>query len=467
MAMHSIAVCASKNTASIAVWRKKKLPLLQFSGRYDILRSMKTQSLEEILVDQKQLEVDAFNPADYCSRPEEAHINLSSRLAQVVLGVRRCGKSTLCMNVLKKSGLPFGYVNFDDERLAKLKSEDLNTLLVALYKVYGRFGILFIDEMQNIPEWFLFANRLLRQKMHLVITGSNAKLLSGELSTHMTGRYMETKLLPFSFLEYCAFHNVSTTLPASTPDTAARILAFDRYLRNGGFPELLNETDQVGYVSALVESIVTRDICARHHIRNPQTLRELTDHVLNIVPAKATVSDFSRMFNISSDHTTRSYLSYLEKAYLVGEVRKYSAKSAERLVNAKLYPVDVALMDRRPNAFAGENLGWRLETIVYLELRRRYVPNGCDIYYYEDRTSEADFLVCRGRHVERVVQVCYDISATKVRGRELRGAQNASAATGCQNLTLVTYDDRESAFTPNGTPIEIIPVHEWLCRTER
>ena len=428
---------------------------------------MKTQTLEEILIDQKQMEVDNFNPAEYCSRPEEAHLNLSSRLAQVVLGVRRCGKSTLCMNVLKKSGLPFGYVNFDDERLSKLKGEDLNTLLVALYKVYGRFSILFIDEMQNIPEWFLFANRLLRQKMHLVITGSNAKLLSGELSTHLTGRYMETKLLPFSFREYCAFHNVSTTLPASTLDTAVRMSTFDRYLRDGGFPELLNETDPTGYVSTLVESIVTRDICARHRIRNPQTLRELADHILNIAPAKATVSEFSKLFNIASDHTTHNYISHLEKAYLVGEVKKYSAKSAERLVNAKLYPVDVALMDRRPNAFAGENLGWRLETIVYLELRRRYALKGCDIYYYEDRSSEADFLVCKGRHVEQIVQACYDMSAPKVRGRELRGAQNASTATGCRDLTLVTYDDRESTATPNGTPIEIVPVHEWLCQTER
>ncbi len=454
------------NTASIAVWTTKILHLLQFAADCAILRAMKTQSLEEILIDQKQLEVDAFNPADYCSRTEESHLNLSSRLAQVVLGVRRCGKSTMCMNVLKKSGLPFGYVNFDDERLTALKGEDLNQLLVALYKVYGKFDILFIDEMQNIPEWFLFANRLLRQKMHLIITGSNAKLLSGELSTHLTGRYMETRLLPFSFLEYCKFHGVPTKLPASTPDTAARMLAFDRYLRNGGFPELLNETDQTGYISALVESIIERDICARHRIRNPQAIRELANHILNIAPTKATISDFSKLFSISSDHTTRNYLSYLEKAYLVGEVKKYSTKSAERLVNTKVYPVDVALLDGRPNAFAGENLGWRLETIVYLELRRRYMPKGYDIYYYEDRTSEADFLVCKGRHTERIVQASYNVSATKALSRELRGAQNASAATGCRNLTLVTYDDRESAVTPNGTPIEIVPVHEWLCQAE-
>ena len=425
---------------------------------------MRIQEIEEILLDQKQLEVDDFNPADYCTRPEEAHLNLSSNLAQVVIGVRRCGKSTLCMNVLKKSGLRFAYVNFDDERLAKLAGEELNSLLIALYKVYGEFNVLFIDEMQNIPEWFLFANRLLRQKMRLVITGSNAKLLSGELSTHLTGRYMETRLLPFSFLEYCACKDVGTNLPSSTRETARRMSAFDEYLRVGGFPELLSEQDRTGYITALVDSIIRRDICARHKIRNPRALQELANHILNIAPAKATVSDFSRIFKIASDHTTRSYVSYLEQAYLLCEVKKYSAKSAERLVNAKLYPVDVALMDMRPDAFAGENLGWRLETLVYLELRRRYLPKGCDIYYYEDKTSEADFLVCKGRRVEKIVQVSYDISAPKVRKRELRGAQNAAVATGCKDVTLVTYDEREDAVTQDGTPVEIVGAHEWLCR---
>lgn len=425
---------------------------------------MKIQALEEILLDQKQMEVETFNPADYCTRSEEAHVNLASHLSQVVTGVRRCGKSTLCMNALKKSGLPFAYVNFDDERLAKLTGDDLNDMLLALYKVYGEFEVLFIDEMQNIPEWFLFANRLLRQKMRLVITGSNAKLLSGELSTHLTGRYMETRLLPFSFPQYCARRGVPIRLPASTKDTAKRMTAFDDYLHGGGFPELLEEQDRIGYVSALVESIVQRDICTRHTIRNPQTLRELADHILNIVPAKATVSDFSRIFHIASDHTTRRYVSFLEQAHLLCEVKKYSPKSAERLVNAKLYPVDVALMDMRPNAFAGENLGWRLETLVYLELRRRHLPEGCDIYYFEDKTSEADFLVCKGRTVQKIVQVSYDISNPKVRKRELRGAQHAAAATRCKDLTLVTYDERGDDATPNGLPIEMVPAHEWLCR---
>jgi predicted AAA+ superfamily ATPase len=132
---------------------------------------------------------------------------------------------------------------------------------------------------------------------------------------------METRLYPFSVMEYCVCRGVKTSLPASTIDTAERMSAFDSYLKNGGFPELLNEPDTVGYVSSLVESIVHRDICSRHRIRNAQSLSELANHVLNIAPAKATISGFSRLFSIASDHTTRNYLDYLEKAFLIGEVR--------------------------------------------------------------------------------------------------------------------------------------------------
>lgn len=425
---------------------------------------MKIDFFQQVLLDQKQGEVDAFDASRYCPRPEEVHVNLNSNLAQVVLGVRRCGKSTLCMRVMKNSGRRFAYVNFDDERLTRVRSEDLNDLLMALYKVYGDIDLLFMDEMQNVPEWFLFVNRLLRQGMHLVVTGSNANLLSGELATHLTGRFMETRLLPFSFREYCRCCGVTTTVPSSTRDTAMRSRAFDEFLHKGGFPELLKERDSAVYVGGLARSIVERDIAQRHRLRNLRELRQLAAHLLNIVPTKCNVSTYSALLGLGSDHTTKRYLEYFEQAYLLFSIQKYSPRSSVRLTNEKLYPVDVALMDCRDNAFVGENLGWRLETVVYLELRRRYLPCGRDIYYYQDRTAEADFLVCHGRHVERIYQVAYDISNPKTRARELRGAQSASVATGCRDLTLVNYDVYEEALTPNGTPITIVPASEWLCQ---
>ena len=149
---------------------------------------MNTNQLLEVLGDQK-LELAAMLQEPFCDRKEEQLINLQSKKAQVVIGVRRSGKSTLCIQALRKANVNFAYINFDDERLASLKADNLNEALRCLYQIYGQFNHLFIDEIQNINEWFLFVNRLLRQGMHVVVSGSNAKLLSGELATHLTGRH--------------------------------------------------------------------------------------------------------------------------------------------------------------------------------------------------------------------------------------------------------------------------------------
>lgn len=156
---------------------------------------MDKRTLETILADQAE-ELVLKQTLHFCQRKEEDKIDLKSTQAQVVIGVRRSGKSTLCYNALTRKKVKFAYVNFDDERLIHLKSEELNDVLEVLYKINGDFNYLFIDEIQNIPEWYLFVNRLLRKQMHLIITGSNAKLLSGELATHLTGRHHTIPLYP-------------------------------------------------------------------------------------------------------------------------------------------------------------------------------------------------------------------------------------------------------------------------------
>ena len=161
--------------------------------------------LERILRDQRE-ELSATDYSVLVSRDEESDIDLKSNLAQIIIGVRRCGKSTLCQKVLMQSAVKFAYVNFDDEYLSDLKADKLNDVLETLYRIYGSFTHLFMDEIQNIPKWHFFVNRLLRQGLHLVLTGSNANLLSGELATHLTGRYNEIRLFPFSFKELSLIH---------------------------------------------------------------------------------------------------------------------------------------------------------------------------------------------------------------------------------------------------------------------
>ena len=171
---------------------------------------MNTQTLLSIVADQRE-ELLANDYSELCPRPEESQLDLKSNRAQVVIGVRRCGKSTLCEMFLKQKGIDFAYVNFDDDRMEDMKASDLDHLLEALYMTYGEFKYLFLDEIQNIEGWPLFVNRLLRQKIHLFITGSNSKLLSKELSTHLTGRNNKVELYPFSYSEYCAMKNIDTT----------------------------------------------------------------------------------------------------------------------------------------------------------------------------------------------------------------------------------------------------------------
>ena len=192
---------------------------------------MDKRILETILVDQAE-ELALKRNLRFCQRREEDQIDLKSTQAQVVIGVRRSGKSTLCRNALTRKGVNFAYVNFDDERLVHLTGEDLNDVLEVLYKINGDFNYLFIDEIQNIPEWYLFVNRLLRKQMHVIITGSNAKLLSGELATHLTGRHHSIALYPFSFAEYCDVKEVDVN-SRTTKAIAERRAAFDDYMRRG------------------------------------------------------------------------------------------------------------------------------------------------------------------------------------------------------------------------------------------
>ena len=390
-------------------------------------------------------------------------INLNSKLAQVVTGVRRSGKSTMCLNVLKKSGKPFAYVNFDDERLSEFQGSDFETLLTAAIKIYGSFDVFFMDEPQNVPEWPLFVNRLLRGGTHVVLTGSNSNLLGGELATHMTGRYDEIKLLPFSFKEYCDFKGVDAS-GLSVTARAARSAAFDVFLRDGAFPEVAEGENPKRYVRTLLENIRTKDIERRYRIRYKSSLRKMIDHVLNNVPMEMDVATLAKLFSFGSKQTAANYVEYMERSFLVNRVSKFSSKSKLRIFGEKLYPVDVSLMNARENAFQGDNLGWRLETIVGLELVRRARMMSHDVYYYRDTRHECDFVVCENRKANAAYQVCYDMSNEKTMRREIDGAVAAAKACGLGQATILTYSEMSEFRHSSGIRVTIMPVPEWLCQ---
>ena len=423
---------------------------------------MKISDIEKVLLEQQD-ELEALESEVLIHRPEEDLINLNSKLAQVVIGVRRSGKSTLCFNALRKAGVHYAYANFDDERLEALETQDLDNVLQTLYKIYGKFDYLFLDEIQNIDGWPLFVNRLLRQRIHIIITGSNAKLLSTELATHLTGRHHKIELFPFSFKDWCSIKDVDYTR-LTTKNKGLLSKAYEEYFRQGGFPELISgEENPKEYISTLIDNIISQDIRKRYKIRNIDALKRLAHHILNETPTLIVKETLQNIIGIKSERTLGNYLMYLNQTYLISTISKYSSRSRERARNEKSYAIDVAFMDKRENAFSGENLGWRLETIVYLELLRRKAGTENDIYYYQGRSAEADFVVCDGNKTLAVYQVCYDISNDKTRKREIKGCIAGAKATKCDDLFLIT-DHESEIIEEDGYTIQVVPIWEWLTR---
>lgn len=422
---------------------------------------MDTRELERVLLDQKE-ELEALRNKSFCHRLEESQIDLNSNLAQVVIGVRRSGKSTLCFNALEKSKVRYAYVNLDDENLYGLTVKDMNDILQVLYSIYGNFTHLFLDEIQNIKGWHLFVNRMLRKGMHVLLTGSNSKLLSGELASHLTGRHHTIELLPFSFRDWCNYNGI-TTAPLTTKNMGILMGAFDKYLRQGGFPELLIERNHTSYIDSLFHNIITQDIQKRFNVKYIDSLERLAGHLLNISPTIIVKDKLQEQFGFKSHHTLGNYLSYLAQTYLICKVSKYSTKSRERSVAEKAYAIDVAFMNKRENALAGENLGWRLETIVYLELRRRIRTEEEDIYYFDNGNTEADFIVCNGNKATGVYQVSYNIENPKTRRREVNGAITAAKTTKCNDVYILT-DHQSETIVQNGIKIKAMPVWEWIVR---
>lgn len=419
---------------------------------------MTVQQILSILSSQKE-ELKSNELASFVSRYEEPLINLDSKMAQVVIGVRRSGKSTICEKVLREKVGDFAYVNFDDERLVSLKTGELDTLLEALYRLNGDFKYLFLDEIQNIDGWQLFVNRLLRQKIHILITGSNSKLLSSELMTHLTGRHNRINLYPFSFSEYCGITGVDTK-SYSTKARALRKNALEKYLSEGGFPEMISETNRVGYISGLLDAIINTDIAKRFKIRHKDVLRRMATYLSDNYCREFIAKNVAAEFGVS-DHTAENYYSYLKQAFLLIGINKFSFKSKDRIRNEKVYVVDTALATDKEGTIASDNLGWRLENVICVELLRRSKPLFHDLFYYKSASHEVDFVVADGGKPVELIQVSYDISSSKTRNRELNGLFVGAKDLKCEKLTLITFDTAETV-SMNGYTIEIVPAIDWL-----
>jgi predicted AAA+ superfamily ATPase len=204
--------------------------------------------------------------------------------------------------------------------------------------VYGPVNHLFLDEIQDVPKWELFVNRLLRKGLHIVISGSNARLLSSDLATHLTGRFVSTELFPFSFAEYRAY--LKRVEPTTTTEMAEVRRDYSHYAFHGGMPETFRMLDSRGYLRDIYDAILFRDILKRHNLRHPRTLGDVARLLMESYALEISYSNVAHRLGIKSVHTVQTYANYLESAYLIQTVNRFSFKTAERLKLGKVYAVD-------------------------------------------------------------------------------------------------------------------------------
>lgn len=419
------------------------------------------QTIKQVLLEQKE-ELSLFSPKKFVSRTEESMLELDSTLAQVVIGVRRSGKSTLCKMFLNSARVKYAYVNFDDDRLAEIQASDLNNVLLCLYQIYGTdVKYILLDEIQDVYGWHLFVNRLLRMQLRVFVTGSNAKLLSSELATHLTGRYNEVKLYPFSFSEYCQFRNVDLTV-ITTKGMAEAKIAFMDYLHNGGFPEITFIKNKKNYVNSLITAVIEKDIKQRFQIRDIESLKKLVDYLLENIGQIINFEELSSLLNIN-DKTLKKYVSFLEQAFLIKTISKFSFKCTGRIRNQKSYIIDTGMQDNHSEHISTDNIGWKIENVVFIELLRRCSNDFLDVYYYkkDSKSKEVDFVIADGRRVKELIQVSYIVDNPKTLDRELSALINASKPLNCDNLTLVADTDTRDV-TLQDKVIHIVNIIDWL-----
>lgn len=416
------------------------------------------KDFRQIVAEQRE-ELSVIHRRGWIPREQESCIDLNSRLAQIITGVRRSGKSTLAHRALRD--INYAYVNFDDERLAGLDADNLNQLLEALYTVYGEFTHLLLDEIQNVEQWHLFVNRLLRNDIRIVLTGSNSRLLSNELATHLTGRYAKTELFPFSFKEFLKAKEVEWNMALTAKGKGLLLGHFLDYLRTGGFPDLLTGESSQNYINSLFDAIVSRDIVFRYNLRYSRTFRELSLYLLNNFSTEISYNRLKKIFGLGSENTAKNYVQYLEEAYLMACLPKFSFKKQESLRYRKIYMIDTAFAGISGNYYS-PNDGRLLENVVYLDLARKADKFRYELFYFK-KLVEVDFVIYSNRKVTELIQVAYSIADQKTIKREIRALLSAAKELNAEKLTIITLEEKNEIHEEDMT-INIIPVTEWLLR---
>lgn len=376
---------------------------------------------------------------------------LETKQITVISGIRRSGKSTLLAQFSKKYG-SFYYINFDDERLIDFSVSDFDTLMTAFQKQYGAKTV-FLDEIQNIAQWERFVRRIHDEGYKIFLTGSNAKLLSSELATHLTGRYVKIELYPFSFREFLIFSGIDWTKKGSA--VRAEVLrAFDEYARTGGFPEFVKYRDEE-FLKRIYDDILYRDLLTRFRIREVKAFKQLANFLFANIAKEASYNAIKNALGFKSVMSVKNYMEFMEESFLFFEMRKYDPSLKKQFVsNKKIYGIDNGM--RNTVAFySSEDEGRLLENLVFIELKRR----GFDPFYFKGK-RECDFILKEKNTIKEAIQVAAALNKQNSE-REIEGLFEASETLGPGSAFILTKYEEDIIKIKTKSFI-VKPIWKWL-----
>lgn len=425
--------------------------------------------LKDVVLKQKQ-EKEQLLLNSYIERTQSqfAHEWLDSKLIKVILGPRRAGKSIFSFMLLKER--PCMYFNFDYEILTKKEGLDADELLRELHTTYGDVKTIFFDEIQNLPHWELFANRLQREGYNLVLTGSNAQLLSQELATALTGRHIPIEILPFDFSEYLqARKYIPSPEYHSLPQQRGELLKLmEEYVLHGGFPEVVvNNLNPKGYLDVLLDSLLFKDVIKRHKVRFSMQIDSLSSYLINNFSSPYSLRKIQSILALKSITTTEKYTSYLEEAYVIFSLLRYSAKVGERIRSPKkAYVVDNGFVSAKAVQHSPD-MGKLVENLVFTELVKRGCRPNRDLFYYKTRNDrEVDFVLKNGNTVTELMQVSYQMQNPDTEQREVKALTEAAGELGATKLTVITWNEKRT-IEKDGMTIQVVSLLDWLLEKEQ
>ena len=371
-------------------------------------------------------------------------VDTNPNQAIIISGIRRCGKSTLLRQIMKKIK-KFYYFSFEDPNTVNFELEDFTKLEEVFEEEFGKCNYYFLDEIQNIEKWELFVRAMLDKGKKFFITGSNASLLSRELGTRLTGRHLNYELFPFSFNEYLKFKNKK-----ATPET------FKDYIKKGGFPEYLQK-ENPEVLQELLNDILARDIVVRHGLKNAKIVKEMLIFLISNVGKEFSYNKIKNIFELGSTNSVISFVSYFEDGYLLFPLQKFDYSYKKQLINPKkIYAIDNGLANINAVNFSSEK-GRLLENAVFVFLKQKYK----ELFYFKEK-KECDFLIKEKNRITQAIQVCYELNEDNKK-REIEGLLEAMKKVNLKKGKILTLN-QEDKLSIEGKEITIIPTWKWMLK---